>query len=96
MPHEIGFVQNTGVLAHYMMLDKIKTFAEASGFWEVLRYNTGIEKRELILKGEGYSGTDEIFIGFRTYHSVGADYYNLTVAGFTGYVDSNTLSLIHI
>lgn len=91
MPHEIGFVQNVGVLAHYMMLDKIKTFAEANGY-TILRYNTAIFNRELIMKAPGLSGTEEIFMGFRTYHDVGADYYNMTVAGFTGYVSGNTFA----
>jgi hypothetical protein len=91
MPHEIGFVQNAGTLAHYMMLDKIKTFAEANSY-TVLRYDTAIENRELILKAPGYSGTEEIFMGFRCYHNVGGDYYNMTVAGFTGYVPGNSFA----
>lgn len=90
MPHEIGFVENVGTLAHYMMLDKIRSFALASGFWEVLRYDDTIDNRELILKGEGYSGTEEIFVGFRCYQNASADVYNMTVAGFTGYVAGNS------
>lgn len=91
MPHEIGFVQNVGVLAHYMMLDKIKTFAEANGY-TILRYDTASFNRELIMKAPGLSGTEEIFMGFRTYHDVSADYYNLTVAGFTGYVSGTAFA----
>ncbi len=89
MAFEIGFVQNTGTLAHYMMLEKIKTFCEANG-WTILRYNTVPTDRELIMRAPGLSGTESIYIGFKTYHSVGADYYNLTVATFTGYVAGNT------
>lgn len=92
MPHEIGFVENVGTLAHYMMLDKIRSFALASGFWQVLRYDDTIDKRELILKGEGYSGTEEIFVGFRCYQNAAADVYNMTVAGFTGYVAGNSFA----
>lgn len=91
MPHEIGFVDNSGgILAHYKMLEKIRDLAVASGFWEVMRYDTSIANRELILKGEGYTGTEEIYIGVRTYQDASADYYNLCVATFTGYVPSNT------
>ncbi len=90
MPHEIGFVQNSGVLAHYMMLDKIKTFAEANG-WTTLRYDTGIN-REVILKGPGYTGTEEIFVGFLCYQDAGSDYYNISVGVFTGYVAGNTFA----
>lgn len=91
MPHEIGFVDNSGgTLAHYKMLEKIRDLAVASGFWEVMRYDTSIANRELILKGEGYTGTEEIYVGVQTYQDASADYYNLCVATFTGYVPSNT------
>lgn len=90
MPHEIGFVDNSGgVLAHYKMLAKIRDFASANG-WQVLRYNDVAVAHELILKGKGYSGNDEIFVGFRTYQLESADYYNLLAGVFTGYVPGNT------
>ncbi len=89
MAVKIGFVQNAGTLAHYMMLAEIKALAEANG-WTVLRYDDVSFERELILKGVGYSGTEEIFVGFRTYHDIGADYYNLLAGVFTGYVSSNS------
>lgn len=91
MAYEIGFVDNTGSegVAHKQLLLKIKTFAEANG-WTTLRYDNTSAIRELIMKGTGLSGTEEIFIGFRSYESVAADYYNLSVAGFTGYVSGNT------
>jgi len=89
MPHQISYVDNSGaVLAHYKMLEVIKNFASANG-WDVLRYDDVSVNRELILKGYGLSGLDEIFVGFRTYHDIGADYYNLVAAGFTGYVAGN-------
>ena len=91
MPHAIGFVDNTGgTLAHYKMLDKIREVAVASGFWQVMRYDTTAANRELILKGQGFTGTEEIYVGVRTYQDANADYYNLCVATFTGYVSSNT------
>lgn len=64
--------------------------ASAAGVaWEVLRYDTVSANRQLILKGKGYSGQEEIFVGVRTYQNPAADYYNLAVAGFTGFVGSN-------
>lgn len=99
MAHEIGFVDNTGSegVAHWQMLLKIKTLAEANG-WVTQRYlnptpytdKTVI--RELILKGSGLSGTEEIYIGFRAYQDQTSDYYNLTVAAFTGYVAGNVFT----
>lgn len=93
MAFEVGFVDNTGSegVAHCQMLLKIKTFAEANG-WTTLRYlnpapvSGATGTRELIMKGTGLSGTEEIYVGFRSYQDTGADYYNLSVAGFTGYV----------
>ncbi|WP_336932088.1 hypothetical protein [Acinetobacter bereziniae] len=91
MPHAIGFVDNTGgTLAHYKMLDKIREVAVASGFWQVMRYDTTAANRELILKGQGFTGAEEIYVGVRTYQDANADYYNLCVATFTGYVAGNT------
>ncbi len=89
--HQIGFVDNSAMLAHYAMLEKIRDLAVLHG-WTVLRYDTVPENRELILRGEGLSGSEEIFVGFRTYHSVAADYYNLCAAAFTGYVPGNTFA----
>lgn len=90
MPHKIGFVDNSnGQWAHYNMLAQIRDFASANG-WEVLRYNTSLAERELLLKGSGHSGNEEIFVGFRTYQSVSADYYNLLAGVFTGYVPGNS------
>lgn len=90
MPYQIGFVDNSGgVLAHYKMLETIRDFAAANG-WTVLRYNTAPANRELILKGVGYTGEEEIFVGFRTYQDASADYYNLLAGVFTGYVAGNT------
>ena len=99
MAYEIGFVDNTGSegVAHWQMLLKIKTFAEAHG-WTTLRYlnptpyTTDTVIRELILQGVGLGGTDQIFIGFRAYQSQSADYYNLSVAGFTGYVSGSAFT----
>lgn len=90
MPHQIGYVDNSGgTLAHYKMLETIRDFASANG-WTVLRYDTAPADRELILKGVGYTGEEEIFVGFRTYQDTSADYYNLLAGVFTGYVPGNT------
>lgn len=94
MAFEIGYTDQAGATgyAHKEMLLKIKALAEANG-WITLRYDTSdAASHELILQGEGLSGEDEIFIGVRTYENVDADYYNLAVAGFTGYVPGNVWS----
>lgn len=92
MAFQASFTDQTGTtgFAHKELLLRIKALAEANG-WVTLRYKTDDPaSHELILKGEGLSGDKEIFIGFRTYESVPADYYNLSVAGFTGYAAGNT------
>lgn len=95
MPHvDGGFVDNAGTypLAHYNFILAVKTFCEANGY-TTLRYTTvGNETsgHELIMKAPGLTGTEEIFFGLRTYHSVSADYYNLLAGVFTGYVPGNT------
>lgn len=93
MAYQVGYTDNTGSegLVHHQFLLVVKELAEANG-WETLRYSTTGPMRELILKGEGLAGTDEIYVGMRAYHDAGADYYNLSVAGFTGYVPGNTFT----
>lgn len=99
MAYEIATATNAGAggLAHYDLLDRIKIFAStnaalvaAGRAWTVLRYDTVSANRELILQGVGLSGTEQIFVGFKCYQDATADYYNLAVATFTGYVAGNT------
>ena len=85
MGYAIGTVSDGGGhLAHHNLLLAIKSLAEANG-WVTLRHDDSTENHELILKGEGLSGDREIFVGFRTYQNVSADYYNILAAAFTGY-----------
>lgn len=58
----------------------------AAARWAQLRYDITIAERELILQGPGYSGTEQIFVGIKCYQDVTADYYNLAVAHYTGYL----------
>ena len=60
--------------------------------WLQLRYDTTIAERELILQGPGYSGTEQIFVGIKCYQDVTADYYNLAVAHYTGFLASSSFS----
>ena len=43
---------------------------------------------EMILKGPGLSGTEEIWAAFTSYQSISSDYYNISFGGTAGYVDS--------
>ncbi len=90
MASKTGYVDNTGSegSAHWQMLLTIQTLAEANG-WTTLRYDDSKPIRELIMQGTGLSGDQQIFIGLRAYQNADADYYNLTVACFTGYVAAN-------
>ncbi len=75
--------------AHYKVLAAIKTLLEAVG-WTTLRYDTSGVDKELIMNSDGLSGSEDIFIGFKTYQSVSSDYYNIAVSCFTGYIVGNT------
>jgi len=57
--------------------------------WEIMRYTTGSGDHELIMKAPGLSGTEEIFIGLKTYESIPGDYYNYKIGTFSGYVAQN-------
>lgn len=94
MPHKISYVDNLSgfPLAHYNLLAAIKAFCELHGY-TTLRYTTvdgEASGHELIMRAPGLTGLEEIYWGIRTYHNIGADYYNLLVGVFTGYVPGNS------
>lgn len=53
--------------------------------YEQLRYDITTADHELIMRAHGLSGTEEVYIGLKTYMSESADYYNLAAAAFTAY-----------
>lgn len=59
--------------------NEIRDHAIGNG-WTTLRDTAD----ELILRGSG-TGSDQIFVGLRKDVSIGDDYYNFEVAGFTGF-----------
>ncbi|PKL96787.1 MAG: hypothetical protein CVV18_00285 [Gammaproteobacteria bacterium HGW-Gammaproteobacteria-8] len=96
MAFKIGSVNGVSQLAHYNMLQAIHDFLTADAAlvaagqqWTVLRYDTVSANRELILQGSGLSGTEQLFIGVRTYQSEPGDFYNLAFATFTGFLAGN-------
>ena len=92
MGYAIGtLTKGGGDDCHYQLLAVIKTLAEANG-WVTLRYDTGTANHELILQGEGLSGTEEIFVGFQCYQNITSDYYNINCGVFVGYVAENSFS----
>lgn len=94
MTYLIGSATSAGAggLAHYDFMDRLKTFLTglATNPWVALRDDRSTENWEMIFQGEGLSGTEEIFFGVKSYQSVGGDYYNLSIATFSGYVAGNT------
>lgn len=87
----VGFVDNTDMLAHYKMLEKIRDVCLAEG-WTILRYDTSVANRELIMRAPGLSGAEQIFCGVYCYQDASLDYYNLAVATMKGYVSGNTFA----
>ncbi|UYZ84281.1 hypothetical protein MTZ49_01490 [Entomomonas sp. E2T0] len=91
MAFQTGTATDSTQLAHYELLQIIHDLATANG-WQAVRYDTTIDNRELILKGTGYSGDDEIYLCFYCYQNANSDYYNLAVGTALGYVPSNTIT----
>ena len=94
MPHLIGTVTNSVQLAHWEFIDLIKAqlTGASDSVWTVLRYDVSTDNKELILLGEGLSGLEQIYVGFRAYQSTTSDYYNIQCATMTGYVSGNTFA----
>lgn len=61
------------------------TDASPSQAWTSLRYDTSSAEHELILRGPGLGGDDEIYVGIKTESSSESDWYNWVLHGFTGY-----------
>ncbi len=88
MAFQSGTTQQSGnILAHHNFVGVVKDFAMVNG-WELVRYNADDPEHELILKGPGYSGNDEIYIGLSTFQNQQKDYYNLLAGVFLGYAPS--------
>lgn len=88
MSYYIGSINSANATAHKEFLELIKDEAPNDG-WEVVRWDDSGPDWELILKGEGYTGTEEIYVGFKTYESATADFYNIACGVMTGYVAGN-------
>ena len=90
MAYETGTATN-----HSDLLAKLKTFlttntalVAAGQQWQALRYTAGTE---LLLKGTGLSGTDEIFVNIADYVDTNDGIYNWIVQGAGGYVSANAV-----
>lgn len=70
---------------HLDLLSRLVTFLTGVGMgsqaWTVMR-NTG---SEVILRGPGLAGADQIFVGMKVLSDASADYYDWILSGFTGY-----------
>lgn len=94
MAYEIGTA--TG---HNDLLAKLHAFVTsavtmgAGQEWVAERYDTATDNHELILRGPGLAGTDNIYVGIRTYEDSGLDYFNWAMRGFIGYVPGDAFSL---
>jgi hypothetical protein len=94
MGHYIGYVDNTGQTANRNLIEFLKDTLEDEG-WTINRYDTSGAEHYLLVEAPGYTGPDgavPAFVGFRSYESVASDYYNISVAGMTGYVSANTFA----
>lgn len=73
--------------AHKELVAAIATAAVAAG-WTVMRQTAGSDsvEAEVILHSTGYSGTENIYVGFKTYTDIYyRRYHNVNIGVFTGY-----------
>lgn len=52
----------------------------------------GLIDLEMILRGPGLSGTEQIYAAFTSNQSIVSDYYNISLSSMIGYVDGDALS----
>lgn len=95
MPNAVGFVDDTVQYANRAMLEYIRDFVSnpLGANWTILEQDVASATRYWIAEAPGYVGPDgqvKAYVGMRAYQDVPSDYYNLSVATFTGYVPGNT------
>ena len=82
---------------HKDLLSKVRGHLIGGGMgaeaWQSLAYNTGGDEDTLYLKGTGLSGTDEIYVNFRTVTDIGQDMYNWEIAGAVAFDSQNSYDL---
>lgn len=90
MAYEIGTATNFSDLAT-KLVTFLTTVLPVGQRWTVMRDNveSGYD-RNLILRGPGLAGTEQIFVLIGLYKSVGSDYYNWEIRGATGYNAGDT------
>jgi len=89
MAYEIAtLTKGTGDDCHYQFINAVRVLAEANG-WTTLRFDTSTDNHEWIGQSAG-SGSEQIFVGLKTYQNSGLDYYNFNCATFVGYLSSNS------
>jgi hypothetical protein len=86
----IGVLTDSEGVPSIALIDLIRQSAAATGDWTVLQWNetTG----ELILRGAGYPGSEEIYIGFIAADMPENRSYQIRCAAFSGYVDGNAFT----
>lgn len=92
MAFEIGTASN-----YRDLLDRFYTFVTthshlvaAGQQWQALRWTTGADTKELILKAPGLAGAEEIYCGILAYESATAGYYIWDLNGFIGFNPANS------
>lgn len=91
----VSFLINDGttdfVVGDQFTFDTIQSEVSANNEnWEELIYDTSGTNWKLMLRGKGLTGSENIYIGFTTYHDVVSDYYNISACMFTGYFPSHS------
>lgn len=88
----------TNVTAAAVLSDQIAftshagTLVAAGQAWELIKQTAPVtDEIHVFLRGLGNAGTDQIFVGLRTYKNVAQDYFNVELFGGSGYLETQTL-----
>lgn len=67
------------------------TLVAAGQAWALIKQTAPVtDEIHVFLRGLGNAGTDQIFVGLRTYKNVAQDYFNVELFGGTGYLETQT------
>lgn len=91
--HQISYVQGLdsgSVPGNHQMIARLNALFAAGGAfaglgYTIMRYAESEANYELILRAPGLSGSEQIYMGARSWRSVASDYYNIALMVATGY-----------
>lgn len=83
-------VEVATVTGHYNLFEALRTLVKSVGVaWTEVEYDNSTPNRLVWFKIPGPTAQQGLYVGWRTYQDISADYYNISFFGAIGHVPGN-------